>query len=72
MTTSNQPMISLSEALDSVQMSEGAAGTFMQWLGQQLAGTEAGNAIRDAGIALTNHETPAATKTASTTTAKTI
>lgn len=51
MTQSDE--ISLGLAFQSVVVSQGAASTLLQWMAQQIGhDTEAGKALRDAGIAI--------------------
>src|SRR4051812_34360196 len=56
MTLSDEP-ISLASAFDSVMLSPGAASTLLQWMALQIGhDTEAGAALRDAGIVVSSPE----------------
>ena len=56
--------ISLGLAFQSVMMSQGACSTLLQWMAHQIGhDTEAGAALRDAGITIGSEDiTPAARK----------
>lgn len=48
--TESEPMISLLDAFAEVSMTRGQASSLLQWMGQQLEGTEAGTALKEGGV----------------------
>lgn len=63
----SEPTITLAVAFMSVELTAAQASSVLQWMGQQLGGTEAGAALRDGGIALGTPPEPSTARTSSST-----